>query len=851
MTSHSFYFKAVKLSLLLLFPAFSYCTNYYLSNTGSDNNAGTSTAKPWETIARVNKSFNEIQPGDTIFLKRGDIFYGSLVIGKSGVPGKPIVISAYEKGVNPIITGFTTVSGFTKKESSIWQAPVPLAKRNLNMVMLNGTPQRIGRYPNASATDGGYLRYENFTTNIAITDNDLTGNTNWTGAEVVIRKNLWTAERCRVTKQEDKTISYTYARKGLNNTEAPRLYNATKGYGYFFQNDYKTLDEKGEWFFDTTNKNLYVFFGNLDPGTCSVKVSTVDTLIDAGDKKYIAINNITLEGANMSGIFSRAGSNISVQHCDFKYIGAKAIHFWNTSDVVIDHVNTNYILSNAIQVRNGKQNNVIVTNCTIKNTGPFIGMGSFFDDRDYKALYVSVNDHALIENNIVDTTGLTGIQFQGSNVLVKNNVVKHFCTQLDDGAGIYTWIEVEKEKQEAIYTNRLVRDNIILYGTGAPQGAAPMPKAEGIYLDGGTMNVSVQNNTIAFVSNKALACNNPVNISFINNTCYSNGGGWGAARTNAANNLKNLEVVNNIFYATNENQSLVNFIYTGLNKPEPVTIWEAIQMTGNIDSNYYNILNPVAFNYSYSAEAGGPFTYPSPVSLENWKELSRMDAHSKFPAKLVPAYHLKNVIGKDLVNDGGFENGTNDAKIFGANTSGNVDRSAKMKGQSSLKIEFSKAEANRYGIIHGPVGSITAGKKYLLRFKTTGTSECGIVRAYLRKTEAPYNNLVEPQKGNYGLREKEHSFLFDIKKSETAASFVIEIEKNGGTTYLDDVELYEANATITDLNKQVRFEYNATNQEISIPLNEVYIGVDGTRYSNSLVLTPFSSKILIAEDNHY
>ncbi len=848
--NHPFYFRSVKLAALLLLPAFSYCTNYYLSNTGSDSNAGTSAAKAWQTIARVNKSFAEIQPGDTIFLKRDDTFYGSLIVGKSGAPGKPIVIAAYDKGINPVITGFTTVSGFTKKETGIWHAPAPLVKRNLNMVMLNGIPQRIGRYPNASAADGGYLRYESFTTNASITDNELPGNINWTGAEVVIRKNLWTAERCRVTKQEDKTISYTYAFKGLNNTDAPRLYNGIKGFGYFFQNDYKTLDETGEWFFDTTNSNLYLFFGKLDPAACTVKVSTVDTLVDAGDKKYITVSNITFEGANMSGIYSRNGSNISIQHCDFNYIGAKAIHFWNTADVLIDHVNTNCILSNAIQVRNSKQNNVTLTNCTIKNTGPFIGMGSFFDDRDYKAVYISANDHVLIENNIVDTAGLAGIQFQGSNVLVKNNVVKHFCTQLADGGGIYTWIEVEKEKQEAVYINRLVTDNIILYGIGPAQGGGAMPKAEGIYLDGGTMNVSVKNNTIAFVSNKAFACNNPVNISFSNNTCYSNGGGWGAARTNASNTLKNLEVVNNIFYATNDNQALVNFVYTGLNKPEPVNIWEAIQMIGVIDSNYYNILNPAAFNYSYSAEAGGPFTYPSPMSFDNWKQLSRQDMHSRLPAKLVPAYHLKNVIGNNLVKDGGFENGTDNVKIYGANTSGNIDKSAKMKGRSSLKIEFSKAEANRYGIIHGDVGSITAGKKYLIRFKTMGTSECGIVRTYLRKTESPYNNLVPPQKGIYGINEKEHEFLFDVKASETAASFVIEIEKNGGTTYVDDVELYEANAAIVDLSKQVRFEYNATNEQVNIPLNAAYVGVDGTSYSNTLLLAPFSSKILIAADSY-
>ena len=312
--------------------------------------------------------------------------------------------------------------------------------------------------------------------------------------------------------------------------------------------------------------------------------------------------------------------------------------------------------------------------------------------------------------------------------------------------------------------------------------------------------------------------------------------------------VKNLEVANNTFYSTSENQQLVNIIYTGVNKPAPKTVWEAIQTIGTFDNNYYNIRNPAAFNYSYSMEAGGPFTYPSPISFDNWKELTKEDPHSKLPVKLVAPYHLKNIVGANIVNDGGFENGLSNTKIFGANTSGDVDKSGKIKGKSSLKIEISKPEANRYSIIHGAVGAITAGKKYLFRFKTTGTSECGIVRAYLRKTDSPFSNIVEPQKAVYGIKEKTHEFLFDVKKSEAAASFVIEIEKNGGTTYIDDVELYEADATVTDLTKQVKFEYNDTNKTINIPLDGNYISVDGKEYSGSIQLQPFTSMILVSNN---
>ncbi len=58
----------------------------------------------------------------------------------------------------------------------------------------------------------------------------------------------------------------------------------------------------------------------------------------------------------------------------------------------------------------------------VKNTAPFIGMGSFFDDRDYKAVWVSALNNVLVENNIIDSAGLSGIQFQGNNVLIQQNL---------------------------------------------------------------------------------------------------------------------------------------------------------------------------------------------------------------------------------------------------------------------------------------------------------------------------------------------------------------------------------------------------------------------------------------------
>lgn len=828
--------------ILLLFPFGAFCTNYYISNGGNDTNNGTAPALAWRTINQLNMSFSLIHPGDSILFKRGEIFYGNIYASASGRDGKPIVFSAYGKGSDPLITGFKNIKGWKKKGGNIWEASAQGLKSNLNMVAMDDLPQRIGRYPNANEPDGGYLRYENIAGANTIIDSNLDASANWTGAEVIIRKNHWTAERCRVTKQEGKNISFTNACASINSTTPPRLYEGVKGFGYFFQNDHRTLDQQGEWFFDSTSGNLQVF---LNDTTHIIKAAALDTLLNTSDKSYLTFRHLSFEGANMSAIYNKNGDHITIQHCSFKNIGAKAINFWGTGNVLIENVQTNNILSNAIQVRNTKKDNVTVKNCVIKNTAPFIGMGSFFDDRDYKAVSVSALNNLLIENNIIDSVGLSGIQFHGNNVLVQHNIVNHFCLLLDDGAGIYTFVEFSKDNAGENFINRVVKNNIILNGRGAPEGSSKQYKAEGIYLDGRTMNVDIIGNSIAYIGNKAFASNSPVNVTFRGNNCFSTSG-WGAGRLVNWENIRHLDIKNNVFYSVNDQQNLGNFYHSGLDIPEKQTIWEAIRLAGEIDSNYYNTINPVGFTYSYVPDTGKPAVYPSPLTFEHWQEFTGQDVHSKRPLKIIPRYTFKNNIGSNLVTNGTFDNDMTDVIVYGSGVKGEWDGSGKITDAGSLKIECTLPQANRYSIVHSTVGNLQAEKNYIFRFKTFGTSDCGIVRAYLRKTTAPYSTLTRIQLKSFGMNKNEHHFLFTPTVSDKM-SFVIEVEKNSCLAYIDDIELFEANANAINITDHVRFEFNATDKTVEIPLNKNYVGVDGKKYTGILSLLPFSSQILIED----
>ncbi|MEI8273962.1 MAG: hypothetical protein WCG08_15210, partial [Paludibacter sp.] len=92
--THSFAYTILSLILTINVAA----TNYYVSATGNDTADGLTTATPWQSIAKLNAVFSTIPAGSSIYINRGDKFYGTLTIAKSGTSGNPITISAYGTG---------------------------------------------------------------------------------------------------------------------------------------------------------------------------------------------------------------------------------------------------------------------------------------------------------------------------------------------------------------------------------------------------------------------------------------------------------------------------------------------------------------------------------------------------------------------------------------------------------------------------------------------------------------------------------------------------------------------------------------------------------------------------------
>jgi hypothetical protein len=116
-------------------------------------------------------------------------------------------------------------------------------------------------------------------------------------------------------------------------------------------------------------------------------------------------------------------------------------------------------------------------------------------------------------------------------------------------------------------------------------------------------------------------------------------------------------------------------------------------------------------------------------------------------------------------------------------------------GRGSLRLAFPNAGiTNNFTLLYSTIGPVTPSKNYVLRFTTLGSTANGRVRAALRQTTTPWSVIVPRQTGTFGTARKEHSFFFQAPPAQTAASFLIEVDQASGTTFIDNIACFEADA---------------------------------------------------------
>ena len=595
--------KYILAGLLLIGSQITSATDYYVSSSGNDANNGISSSTPWKTIAKVNSTFINMQPGDRILFNRGEIFYGSIIVSKSGIAGSPITISAYGSGANPVISGFVTMSSWTNEGGSIYSKTVSLESSSYNIVTVNGVNTAMGRWPNS----GTWNTVDAISGTTQLTDAALNaGTTNWTGAEVVVRPDEYRIERVKITNHVSQTLYHASLSEG-----------AIIGNGYFIQNDLRTLDATNEWYYDGTKFYIYG-----DPATKTVNVSGYIYGIIINSFDYITFDNLNITGYGADGFSLTDASNITIQNCNISYCGENAIkgndetggisNNCSFSNNTIDQIN-----SNGIYLKSQFTDSYIGNN-TITNIGLITGAahGALWDiAHEGIALYSQWgNTGAVVEYNTLRNIGYIGILMFGTNITVRYNYINNFCLKLNDGGGIYTWALVADPSTRVGF----IRNNIVLNGIGNHDMTAhnKYNDARGIYLDDFTKGTTVDGNTVAYCNGANLFIRGGINCNITNNTVYGDLGTDGNIYLQEFSNT--VEVHDNLKITYNK------FISKAINVP--VLTYQSgygtLPASATLDYNYY--ARPIDDNkvfHLYNPSDNG-------TNLAGWQAYTGKEANS-------------------------------------------------------------------------------------------------------------------------------------------------------------------------------------------------------------------------------
>ena len=792
--------------------------NYYFSTNSGDDSRSSEQAQnaqtPWKTLSKLNSIFAGLQAGDSVLFNRGEVFAGSFSISKSGNAGAPIVIAAYGTGARPVFTGFATINNWTNTGNNIWEAQCSSCVPGLNTVVMDNSVKAMGRFPNPNTPNGGYLTLEGHSGKNMFYDYDLNSNTNWTGAEVVHRKNQWVIDRAKVTGHSGGIITY-------DNTSG---YEPLDNYGYFFQNDIRTLDQDAEWYFNQGTGKLYVY-SSVNPAYRGAKASTVDVIVNCIGRQYITFDNIEISGANQIAIKLENSNHFTFQNSDIVHAGVFGIKAFVTDYLTVRNSNFNQILSNAIYAAPYCSHTDISFN-QVHNIGLIPGMGNS-NNQTYEGIVVH-GSTIMIERNKVDSIGYVGIRFYGDHTTVQHNVVKDFALTKDDGGGIYTNGDIEFFEQKVL-------NNLVINGRGNASGtnSTVAAGASGIYLDDKTANVEISGNTVAHCSENGIFLHNSHEIIVKNNTLFDNHIQMSMVHDvlEPFDPIRNVESERNILFSRSGSQ-----LTTHLESTE-----NDIRDFGRFDKNYY--CRPMNESLTMKTKQQGN---EQSLNFENWQQSYQQDVNGGITPAKFDAFTYK-LIGSNLFANGSFNNNVDNVFSFSSpyNSSTTWTNDGRLDG-GALKLSYNTSLGNVSSAdVIMNLSTVVAGKTYVLTFDMLGINNTADLEVFFRNHSGYYNNVSEVRPFKNTQVRTSQKFIFHATETSSTATLVFRINGYDCPLYLDNIQLFEAQVTNNNVDEFVKFEYNATAAPKTITLDGEYMDVEKNQYTNTVTIAPFSSTVLV------
>jgi parallel beta-helix repeat protein len=780
-------------------------TDYYIAANGSDNNNGTSSGAPFKTIAKLNTLV--LKPGDNMFFRRGDTFRGQLNIKQSGTALKPITVSSYGHGPLAVISGSEYVNNWSLHKSKIYKAAL---STNPEMVFYKSLLHLPARYPNS-----GFLTIDKANGKKGFYDAELTqAKGYWNGATLHNRMVRWQYGEHKVKSFADGQITVS----------DPIEWDFTSGWGYYLSNNMEALDAAGEYYFNPSQKELYLWSVSL-PATNSVEASVYEHGINIEHVSYIRISAISFRHQQVNGVNAAYGyTDISIQRCRFNAIYSKAMFLQGVNNVLMKNNIITDICGAGINTWDCRH--IIVQNNTIKRIGLYAGRATKYGS-DYTALSISGDiDNGNISFNSLDSIGYSGLLFS-KNTRIENNLINNFCLTTDDGGAIYTYSDNDHVNRYG--TGCVIRNNIIQNGIGNLQATADKTVgATGIYMDEASGNALIENNTVMNCSSNGIFLHCSVNNTIRGNTLFNcRGGPILMSKTSLSTSpVSNNTIAKNILYSVDEDiypLVLKNWVNDKLN---------FATYAGNYYCSPYNELSISTLSHKNNVPRYNLFT------VSQWKALK--DASAKSSHVGWSAYSVIDVTSGNLIVNGDFNYNIDGWRCWSpTNTCTSSWGVNDQLNAGSWHLQGEDANASNWKYFF----SLEAGQTYELLFSTIAPAP-GTVDVQTRDAST-YMNLEMHKTVLVASKRKDHRIIFRPTYGTDPARIDYDVNANAPDYWLDNIRLQKVKVLYDDPLKRNLIFLNKTNSAKSISLPQTLYDLDDHAVSGSIALPPYSSKILL------
>lgn len=461
-------------------------------------------ATPWRTLARLDSV--ALLPGDSVLLRRGDVFPGTLRATGSGTARRPIVYAAYGRGPAPVVSGTEPLRVWAAVQGRFFaaDAPAPIAQ-----LFRDGKPLPLARHPNrgylpilSSLGDDGFRA--------APLPEPAYPGARWDGTALHLKSERFSLD-ARILARYNADAGVFRPDRGPN-------YPLRPGWGFFLNGSLAAVDTAWEWAYDSSSRKAYLFVPAGDSAAGHVfEASIRETGFAAAGHGGLRIEGLRFSRPSGPGIKIDSATDITIRNCAVLYPGAEGLElagsgFRIESDTVDGAIGSGMRLwgDSSAFVRN-----------VIRGTGrpERLGRNGFGGKCCRGNGLEFYGDGNRAARNRIIASALNGIRFEGRRARVEENLIDSAALYMDDAAGIYTWAPKVSLPGSA---GSVIRANVVLNTPGSPEGTGDSATSSaGIYVDDRVHDVAVEGNTVANAV-VGIYLHNTRNVTVRRNTSFGN-----------------------------------------------------------------------------------------------------------------------------------------------------------------------------------------------------------------------------------------------------------------------------------------------------------------------------------------